>query len=90
MVILPLMISASARSTLACDKIAMMPGSTIGDAEMRIGNERADEKYLSAWREEFAAMAEANGRDGEIVHLDNNVINAFFFSSRKIALHISR
>ncbi len=59
-------ISAGAYIALACDKIAMMPGSTIGDAEMRIGNERADEKYLSAWREEFAAMAEANGRDGEI------------------------
>ena len=51
---------------LASDKIAMMPGSTIGDAEVRIGSEKADEKYISAWREEFAAMAELNGRDPQI------------------------
>lgn len=59
-------ISAGAYIALACDKIAMLPGSTIGDAEMRVGSERADEKYLSPWRAEFAAMAEAKGRDPEI------------------------
>lgn len=51
---------------LACDKIAMLPGTTIGDAEVRIGSQKADEKYISAWREEFAAMAELRGRDEEI------------------------
>ena len=59
-------ISAGAYIALACEKIAMQPGSTIGDAEMRIGGEKADEKYLSPWREEFGALAEARGRDPEI------------------------
>lgn len=59
-------ISAGAYIALACNQIAMTPGSTIGDAEMRVGNERADEKYLSPWRAEFASMAEHNGRDPEI------------------------
>lgn len=56
-------ISAGAYIALACDEIAMQPGSTIGDAEMLVGGEKADEKYLSAWREEFGALAEAKGRD---------------------------
>ena len=59
-------LSAGSYLALASDKIAMMPGSTIGDAEVRIGSEKADEKYISAWREEFAAMAELNGRDPQI------------------------
>lgn len=59
-------ISAGAYIALACDQIAMTPGSTIGDAEMRVGSERADEKYQSPWRAEFAALAEHNGRDGQI------------------------
>lgn len=59
-------LSAGAYIALCCDKIAMMPGSTLGDAEMRIGNEMADEKYLGPWREEFAAIAEDKGRDSEI------------------------
>ncbi|MFY9377285.1 MAG: nodulation protein NfeD, partial [Peptococcia bacterium] len=59
-------ISAGAFVTVACPQIAMVPGSTIGDAEARINGERADEKYLSAWRQEFAATAERNGRDPDI------------------------
>ncbi len=59
-------ISAGAYIALACDQIAMTPGSTLGDAEMRVGDERADEKYQSPWRAEFASMAERNGRDPEI------------------------
>lgn len=59
-------LSAGAYLALACDKIAMLPGTTIGDAEVRIGSQKADEKYISAWREEFAAMAELRGRDEEI------------------------
>ncbi len=59
-------ISAGAYIALCCDTITMAPGSTIGDAEMLINGERADEKYLGPWREEFAAIAEDKGRDPEI------------------------
>lgn len=59
-------ISAGAYIALCCDTILMAPGSTIGDAEMRVNGERADEKYLGSWREEFAAIAEQKGRDPEI------------------------
>jgi len=59
-------ISAGAFIALACQKIAMVPGSTIGDIEPRIGNERADEKFLSAWTQEVAATAEKNGRNPDI------------------------
>lgn len=59
-------ISAGSFITIASKTIGMVPGSTIGDAEPRIGNERADEKMLSYWRGEMASTAEANGRDREI------------------------
>ena len=59
-------LSAGAYIAMCCDRIAMMPGSTLGDAEMLINGQRADEKYLGAWREEFAAIAEDKGRDPEI------------------------
>lgn len=59
-------LSAGAYIALSCDKIAMMPGSTLGDAEMLIGGTTADEKYLGPWREEFAAIAEDKGRNPEI------------------------
>jgi len=59
-------LSAGSYIALACDRIAMQPGSTLGDAEPRVGNERADEKILSAWKEELGAVAEAHGRDPEI------------------------
>lgn len=59
-------LSAGAYIALCCDKIAMMPGSTLGDAEMLVNGERADEKYLGPWREEFASIAEDKGRDPEI------------------------
>lgn len=69
-------ISAGAYIALACDNIAMMPGSTIGDAEMRINGVMADEKYLSAWREEFAALAEDKGRNPEIARafVDRDIV----------------
>ena len=69
-------ISAGAYIALACDKIAMMPGSTIGDAEMRVNGAMADEKYLSAWREEFAALAEDKGRNPEIARafVDRDIV----------------
>lgn len=59
-------LSAGAYIALCCDKIAMMPGSTLGDAEMLVNGERADEKYLGPWREEFASIAEDKGRNPEI------------------------
>lgn len=59
-------LSAGAYIALCCDKIAMMPGSTLGDAEMLINGTTADEKYLGPWREEFAAIAEDKGRNPEI------------------------
>lgn len=59
-------ISAGALVTLACQKIAMVPGSTIGAAEPRIGMERADEKYVSYFAKEMAATAEVNGRRTDI------------------------
>jgi len=59
-------ISAGAYIALSCDLIAMQPGTTIGDAEPRLGNERADEKYLSYWRAEMSSLAEAHGRDKDI------------------------
>ena len=59
-------LSAGAYIAMCCDKIAMMPGSTLGDAEMLVNGERADEKYLGPWREEFAAIAEDKGRNPEI------------------------
>lgn len=59
-------ISAGAYIALCCDQIAMMPASTLGDAEMLVNGERADEKYLGPWREEFASIAEDKGRDPQI------------------------
>lgn len=59
-------ISAGALITLASSKIAMVPGSTIGDAEPRTGSERADEKIVSYWAKEMAATAEMNKRDPKV------------------------
>lgn len=59
-------ISAGTYIAMSCDMIAMQPGTTIGDVEPRVGNERADEKVLSAWKAEMAALAEAHGRDKDI------------------------
>lgn len=59
-------ISAGALITLAAEKIAMVPGATIGAAEPRIGMERADEKFVSYFAEKMAATAEVNGRRTDI------------------------
>ncbi|MFZ5946036.1 MAG: NfeD family protein [Bacillota bacterium] len=59
-------LSAGSYIALASDHIAMQPGSTLGDAEPRVGSERADEKILSAWKADLATVAEAHGRDPEI------------------------
>lgn len=60
-------ISAGAYITLACPKIAMVPGSTIGDAEPQLSTgEKVDEKILSFWAAEMGAAAEKYGRDRTI------------------------
>lgn len=59
-------ISAGSLLALSCDIIAMQPGSTLGDAEPYIGQERAGEKILSDWRGKLEATAEAKGRNPEI------------------------
>ncbi len=59
-------ISAGSLIALSSEKIAMRVGSTMGAAEPRIGNEIADEKILSVWKEELAAAAETHGRNVEI------------------------
>lgn len=60
----PNAISAGAYLALAADEIYMMPGSTIGAAEPSyLGVGEVDEKQLSVWEKEMAAMAERRGRD---------------------------
>ncbi|MCL1849511.1 MAG: nodulation protein NfeD [Clostridiales bacterium] len=59
-------ISAGTYIAMSCDRIAMLPGTTIGDVEPRAGDEVADEKFLSYWRAEMSSLAEAHGRDKEI------------------------
>ncbi len=55
--------SAGALIALACQKIVMAPGSSIGSAEPRVGGmeqQPTDEKTISAIRAEFKALAEKN------------------------------
>ncbi len=59
-------ISAGSLIALSSDVIGMRRGSTIGAAEPRIGQEIADEKVMSVWKEELASAAEIHGRDTEI------------------------
>ncbi len=54
--------SAGALITLACDKIYMSPGSSMGAAETRPN----EEKYISAFRKEFKTTAEKQGRNSDI------------------------
>jgi membrane-bound serine protease (ClpP class) len=59
-------ISAGSFIALAAEEYYMLEGSTIGAAEPRIGMEKADEKTVSYWSAQLAAMAERNGRDPQI------------------------
>ncbi|MHB1418929.1 MAG: NfeD family protein [Bacillota bacterium] len=59
-------ISAGALIALASKGLVMAPGTTIGDAEPRVGGEQADEKIVSYWTAQLAAAAEKNGRDPDI------------------------
>lgn len=54
--------SAGALITLACDKIYMTPESSMGAAETR----PKEEKYISAFRKEFKATAEKQGRNPDL------------------------
>lgn len=59
-------ISAGALLALTAPELIMAPGTTMGAAEPRVGEEKADEKAVSYWAGELASAAEQNGRDPEI------------------------
>jgi len=59
-------ISAGALITLSGEKIFMAPGTTIGAAEPRVGEKKADEKVVSMWAQALRSAAETYGRDGDI------------------------
>ncbi len=59
-------LSAGALIALSADELVMSPGSTIGAAEPRQGNQKADIKVLSMWSKELASAAQVNGRNEEI------------------------
>ncbi|NLK51351.1 MAG: nodulation protein NfeD [Syntrophomonadaceae bacterium] len=63
-------LSAGALITLACPRVMMNPGGIIGAAQPVVllpgGQQPADEKLVSAWKEEMAATARINGRDPQI------------------------
>ncbi|HJN29250.1 MAG TPA: NfeD family protein [Candidatus Latescibacteria bacterium] len=60
-------ISAGALISLACDKIVMVKGGTIGaSTPVSGGGEKAGDKYVSVMRAEMRATAERTDRDTEI------------------------
>lgn len=65
-------ISAGALISLACDRIVMAPGGTIGAATPVMSGpgaevpEAVEEKYLSYFREEMRSTAETKGRDPDL------------------------
>lgn len=63
----PRAISAGAYLALVTDAIYMVPGGTMGAAELRLfWGEAVDEKELSYWEGEMRAVAGRRGRDPEI------------------------
>jgi len=63
----PNAISAGAYLALAAQEIYMVPGSTLGAAELSIlGVGEVDEKVVDVWDKEMSAMAERRDRDPEI------------------------
>lgn len=69
-------ISAGALIALSCDGIVIKHGGSIGAAEPRLGDEKADEKVLSFWTAQLAAAAEENGRNVDIARAmsDSSVV----------------
>lgn len=59
-------ISAGSLIALSCDKILMKNGGSIGAAEPRSGEEKADEKVVSFWTAQLMGAAEAHGRDSQL------------------------
>ncbi|WP_350342493.1 NfeD family protein [Proteinivorax tanatarense] len=59
-------ISAGAFLALSADAIYMTDAATMGDAEVIVGSQTADEKALSDWDAAMRSAAERNGRDPEI------------------------
>ncbi len=59
-------ISAGSLIALSGNVLVMAPGTTMGAAEPRQGDQIADEKVISMWSKELAGAAEYNHRDGEI------------------------
>jgi membrane-bound serine protease (ClpP class) len=70
-------ISAGALISLSCNKIAMVPGSSIGAATVvDQSGEKASEKAISYFRAEMGATAEKNGRNRQIAEgmVDEDVV----------------
>ncbi len=59
-------ISAGSLIALSCEKIAMKTGGSIGAAEPRLGDEKADEKVVSFWTAQLTSAAESHGRDTKL------------------------
>lgn len=59
-------ISAGALIALVADTLVMAPGTTIGAAEPRLGNKKADEKTVSYWAAQLAAAAEEHNRNPKV------------------------
>lgn len=59
--------SAGALIAVAGEKMYMAPGSAIGAAEARNGEEKADYKVTSAWVSEMRSTAEARGKDPKLM-----------------------
>jgi membrane-bound serine protease (ClpP class) len=59
-------LSAGALIALSAEELVMSPGSTIGAAEPRQGNQKADIKVLSMWSKELASAAQVNDRNEKI------------------------
>lgn len=70
-------ISAGALISLACDRIVMVKGGTIGaSTPVTGGGDKASDKYVSVMRAEMRATAERTGRDPEIAEamVDERII----------------
>lgn len=59
-------ISAGAFLALASDELYMTPGSSMGAAEARAGDEIADEKVMSVWESEMRGVAKLRGRNPDV------------------------